>query len=93
MATIRVDIVSAEGEIHSGEAKMVFAPARMGEVGISPRHAPLLTAKRGVGKDGHEMGLDFQHSAGDIEKMLLTIGVLDTNLARFQRGEQWRMAR
>ncbi|MDH3337835.1 MAG: F0F1 ATP synthase subunit epsilon [Gammaproteobacteria bacterium] len=44
MATIRVDIVSAEGEIHSGEALMVFAPAKMGEIGIAPRHAPLLTA-------------------------------------------------
>ena len=44
MATIQDDIVSAEGEIHSGEAKMVYAPARMGEVGIAPRHAPLLTA-------------------------------------------------
>ena len=44
MATIHVDIVSAEGEIHSGEAAMVFAPAKMGEVGIAPRHAPLLTA-------------------------------------------------
>jgi len=44
MATIQVDIVSAEGEIFSGEAKMVYAPARMGEVGIAPRHAPLLTA-------------------------------------------------
>ena len=44
MATIKVDIVSAEGEIHSGEATMVFAPAEMGEVGIAPRHAPLLTA-------------------------------------------------
>ena len=44
MATIQVDIVSAEGEIHSGEANMVYAPARMGEVGIAPRHAPLLTA-------------------------------------------------
>jgi len=44
MATIKVDIVSAEGEIHSGEATMVFAPAKMGEVGIAPRHAPLLTA-------------------------------------------------
>ena len=44
MATIRVDIVSAEGEIHSGEATMVFAHAKMGEVGIEPRHAPLLTA-------------------------------------------------
>ena len=44
MATILVDIVSAEGEIHSGDANMVFAPARMGEIGIAPRHAPLLTA-------------------------------------------------
>jgi F-type H+-transporting ATPase subunit epsilon len=43
MATIKVDIVSAEGEIHSGTAAMVFAPAKMGEVGIAPRHAPLLT--------------------------------------------------
>ncbi len=46
MATIHVDIVSAEGEIFSGDAAMVFAPARMGEVGIAPRHAPLLTALR-----------------------------------------------
>ena len=44
MATIQVDIVSAEGEIYSGNAKMVYAPARLGEVGIAPRHAPLLTA-------------------------------------------------
>jgi F-type H+-transporting ATPase subunit epsilon len=44
MPTIQVDIVSAEGEIFSGEANMVYAPARMGEVGIAPRHAPLLTA-------------------------------------------------
>ena len=44
MPTINVDIVSAEGEIYSGEAAMVFAPAKMGEVGIAPRHAPLLTA-------------------------------------------------
>lgn len=40
---IHVDIVSAEGEIFSGDAEMVFAPAKMGEVGIAPRHAPLLT--------------------------------------------------
>ncbi len=43
MATIHVEIVSAEGAIHSGDAKMVYAPASMGEVGIAPRHAPLLT--------------------------------------------------
>ena len=41
--TIKVDIVSAEGEIFSGSAEMVFAPAIMGELGIAPRHAPLLT--------------------------------------------------
>ena len=41
--TIHVEIVSAEGAIFSGDADMVFAPAKMGEVGIAPRHAPLLT--------------------------------------------------
>ena len=41
--TIQVDIVSAEGEIFSGAAEMVFAPASQGELGIAPRHAPLLT--------------------------------------------------
>jgi len=46
MATMHVDIVSVEGEIFSGEAAMVFAPAQMGDVGIAPRHAPLLTNLR-----------------------------------------------
>jgi F-type H+-transporting ATPase subunit epsilon len=41
--TLHVDIVSAETEIFSGTATMVFAPAEMGEIGIAPRHAPLLT--------------------------------------------------
>jgi F-type H+-transporting ATPase subunit epsilon len=41
--TIHVDIVSAEGEIFAGEAEMVFVPATEGELGITPRHAPLLT--------------------------------------------------
>jgi len=41
--TIHVDIVSAEREIFSELAEMVFAPAELGEVGISPRHAPLIT--------------------------------------------------
>jgi F-type H+-transporting ATPase subunit epsilon len=40
--TIHVDIVSAEGEIFSGAAKMVFLPAAEGEIGVAPRHAPLL---------------------------------------------------
>ena len=40
--SIQVDIVSAEGEIYSGKAKMVFLPAAEGEIGVAPRHAPLL---------------------------------------------------
>jgi F-type H+-transporting ATPase subunit epsilon len=41
--TVHVDIVSAEAEIFSGLAEMVFAPAVMGEVGVLPGHAPLVT--------------------------------------------------
>ncbi|MHB1543033.1 MAG: F0F1 ATP synthase subunit epsilon [Gammaproteobacteria bacterium] len=40
---MRVDVVSLEASIFSGEAEMVFAPAERGEVGIAPRHAPFLT--------------------------------------------------
>lgn len=41
--TIRCDIVSAEQEIFHGEVKMVVATGEMGELGIAPRHAPLIT--------------------------------------------------
>jgi F-type H+-transporting ATPase subunit epsilon len=41
--TIHVDIVGAEGELFSGEAVLVIAPGTLGELGIAPRHAPLLT--------------------------------------------------
>ena len=41
--TMHVDVVSAEAEIFSGPANMLFAPGVMGELGILPRHAPLLT--------------------------------------------------
>jgi F-type H+-transporting ATPase subunit epsilon len=44
--TIHVDIVSTEHEIFSGDAEMVFAPAKMGEVGVAPGHAPLVTKMR-----------------------------------------------
>ena len=43
MSTIRCDIVSAEAEIFHGEAKMVIATGEAGELGIAPRHAPLIT--------------------------------------------------
>jgi len=70
MATIKVDIVSAEGEIYSGEASMVFAPAKMGEVGIAPRHAPLLT----VLKPGE---VRVQTPEGEEEAFYITGGMLE----------------
>ncbi len=41
--TIHVDIVSAEASLYSGLAEFVVVPAEMGEVGIYPRHAPMIT--------------------------------------------------
>jgi F-type H+-transporting ATPase subunit epsilon len=70
MATIQVDIVSAEGEIHSGEAAMVFAPASMGEVGIAPRHAPMLTTL----KPGE---VRVQDADGKEESFYITGGMLE----------------
>jgi F-type H+-transporting ATPase subunit epsilon len=42
-ATIHVDVVSAEESIYSGEAEFVVLPGEAGELGIYPRHAPLIT--------------------------------------------------
>lgn len=46
MSTIQVDIVSAEGQIFSGPAEMAICPAIQGDVGVSPKHTPLLTGLR-----------------------------------------------
>ena len=70
MATIHVDIVSAEGEIFKGEVAMVFAPAMMGEVGIAPRHAPLLTNL----KPGE---VRVQDADGGEQSIYITGGVLE----------------
>ena len=43
MATIHVDVVSAEEQIFSGEASFVALPGESGELGILPRHTPLIT--------------------------------------------------
>jgi F-type H+-transporting ATPase subunit epsilon len=43
MATVHVDIVSAEKSLFSGVAEMVIAPGESGELGIMPRHVPMLT--------------------------------------------------
>ncbi len=40
---IKLEIVSAEEELFSDEVEMVFAPAEMGEVGVTPKHTPLIT--------------------------------------------------
>jgi F-type H+-transporting ATPase subunit epsilon len=44
--TMHVDVVSAEEQIYSGTAEFLVAPGEQGELGIKPRHAPLLTRIR-----------------------------------------------
>jgi F-type H+-transporting ATPase subunit epsilon len=88
MATIQVDIVSAEGEIHSGDASMVFAPAKMGEVGIAPRHAPMLSPLspgevRVQDADGKEESFYISGGLLEVQPHLVTI-LADTAL----RGDQ-----
>jgi F-type H+-transporting ATPase subunit epsilon len=84
MSTIHVDIVSAEGEIFRGDATMVFAPAQLGEIGIAPNHAPLLTGLRPGGvrvqvPEGEEQF--FYVSGGIIEIQPKNITILaDTAL-------------
>jgi F-type H+-transporting ATPase subunit epsilon len=91
MTTIAVDIVSVEGHIWSGEANLLIAPARMGEVGIAPRHAPMLTTLRPgdlrVQRDGQEE-LFFYVTGGILEVQPKKITVLaDTALHGAQLDE------
>ena len=84
-STIHVDIVSAEGEIYSGEAKMVFLPAAEGEIGIAPRHAPLLALlKAGEVRvqppEGAE--LSFYVGGGALEVQPTKVTVLADTAAR-----------
>ena len=76
---IHIDIVSAEEEIYSGEASMVFAPGEMGELGIAPQHTPLMTRlKPGavrVQTEGAEE-LSFYVSGGMLEVQPHVVTVL-----------------
>ena len=77
-STINVDIVSAEGEIFSGPASMVFVPAVQGEIGIAPRHAPLLTMLkpgevRVQSPDGEEHGFYVGGGALEIQPHRVTV--------------------
>jgi F-type H+-transporting ATPase subunit epsilon len=76
--TIKVEIVSAEGEIFSGEATMVFAPGSEGDLGITPRHAPLLTLlKPGEVRvqtpDGAEQAFYVGGGALEIQPSVVTV--------------------
>ena len=83
--TVHVDIVSAEREIFSGLAEMVFAPAVLGEVGIAPGHTPMLT-RLGPGEvriklnEGKEQA--FYVSGGILEVQPKVVTILSDTAAR-----------
>ncbi len=68
--TIRVDIVSAEGAIHSGSATMVYATAELGEVGIAPRHTAFISRLR-------PGDVRVQNEQGEQEHFYVSGGVLE----------------
>ena len=78
-STIRCDIVSAEAEIFHGEAELIVATGELGELGIAPRHAPLITrlkpGKVVVTLPGGEK-LDFAISGGLLEVQPQVVTVL-----------------
>ena len=69
-ATIHVDVVSAEASIFSGEAEFVVLPGEAGELGIYPRHAPLITRiKPGA--------VRIQKPGGEEELIFVAGGILE----------------
>src|SRR5579864_2945963 len=77
-STIHIDIVSAEGAIYSGQAAMVFAPGSQGDLGIAPRHAPLLTTLkpgevRVVEPSGEEHAFYIGGGALEIQPTRITV--------------------
>jgi len=86
-STIRCDIVSAEQEIFHGEAELIVATGEMGELGIAPRHAPLITrlkpGKVVVTLPGGEH-LDFAISGGILEVQPQVVTILADTAVRAQ---------
>ena len=87
MTTFRCDIVSAEDEIFHGEAELLVATGELGELGIAPRHAPLITrlkpGKVVVTLPGGEQ-LDFAVSGGILEVQPQVVTVLADTAIRAQ---------
>jgi F-type H+-transporting ATPase subunit epsilon len=87
MSTFRCDIVSAEDEIFHGEAELLVATGELGELGIAPRHAPLITrlkpGKVVVTLPGGEQ-LDFAVSGGILEVQPQVVTVLADTAIRAQ---------
>jgi len=87
MSTIRCDIVSAEQEIYHGEATLVVATGELGELGIAPKHAPLITrlkpGKVVVTTPSGEQ-LDFAISGGILEVQPQVVTVLADTAIRAQ---------
>lgn len=83
--TVHVDIVSAETKIFSGLAEMVVAPAEMGEVGIYPRHSPMITRlKPGEVRliDGGNKEQAIYVSGGILEVLPSTVSILADQAVR-----------
>ncbi len=94
--TIRCDIVSAEEEIFHGEVVMVVATGEMGELGIAPRHAPLITRLK-PGKliltlvDGSK--LDMVVSGGILEVQPQVISILADTAIRAENIDELAVAK
>jgi F-type H+-transporting ATPase subunit epsilon len=76
--TMHIDIVSAEAEIFSGTVTQVFAPAEMGEVGIMPRHAPMLSKLKAgeirvSDQDGEEYSFFVNGGIIEVQPHVVTI--------------------
>ncbi|AZR28224.1 F0F1 ATP synthase subunit epsilon [Xanthomonas vasicola] len=87
MSTIRCDIVSAEKEIFHGEATLVVATGELGELGIAPKHAPLITRlKPGkvVVTTANGEHLDFAISGGILEVQPQVVTILVDTAVRAQ---------
>ncbi len=81
--TMHVDVVSAEGEIFSGTAEEVFIPAEMGEIGVLPRHTPLISRlKPGevrVKMSGEETSIFVSGGMVEIQPHVVTV-LADTGI-------------